>query len=74
MSEFECRGGHLVASHEMIKGKCWCGEPITRMDGLTSREHAARDRAWEREMERRREEDEYEREERGEDINRGEDE
>lgn len=54
MSEFECKQGHLMSCRD---DRCKiCGSPVWRMDGLTAREHEARDRYYE---EQTRDEDEF---------------
>lgn len=69
MSEFECRQGHLVAPSQMIKGRYCpeCGEPIVRMDGLSSRQWQEIDVEWQKRIDRKLEE-ECEREENEEEI------
>ena len=43
MSEFACRNGHLMSCRDRICPEC--GEPCYTMDGMTSRQLAAMERA-----------------------------
>lgn len=58
MSEFTCQQGHLLSSHEMIKGRCYCGARICRMDGMSGRELAEIDKEWDRKVREQEEEEE----------------
>ncbi len=52
MSEFECKYGHLMRAGECCKECAAAGRPFEHsyyMDGMTSRQHAQKERAEERE-------------------------
>lgn len=59
MSDFECTNGHWPAPHELVCGRCYCGAMVM-MDGMYAREHRGMDEEWDREVEKKNQEEEPE--------------